>query len=191
MSGLYVLLLAALWLGLGWLLLRLWRRLHKEKIGTPARAGAAVLLLVVWVGVPWYYTVGRKVLLDAQVRELCAKDGGIKVYEAVKLPPEKFDKWGMVKPYDPTQGENALGSEYFFGRDTHYFRRGNPEIWRTHIQIVRRVDNKMLGEATRYSRRGGDLPGPWHESSFACPVEAGQEALIQSIFKSTNEGGRQ
>lgn len=127
----------------------------------------------------------EKARLDAQVKELCAKDGGIKVYETVKLPAERFDQWGMVRPYDPTQGENSLGSEYIFKRDTNYFKKGNPEMWSTHVQIVRRSDNKLLGESTRYSRRGGDLPGPWHESSLACPKDAGQEVLIQSVFMTT------
>ncbi len=52
--------------------------------------------------------------LDAEVRRLCAIDGGVKVYETVKLPPDKFDKWGMVNFYKPTQGENALGPDYVF-----------------------------------------------------------------------------
>lgn len=128
----------------------------------------------------------EKARLDQQVKELCAKDGGIKVYETVKLPAERFDQWGMVKPYDPTQGEHTLGPEYVFKSDVRYFKRGSPEMWSTHIQIFHRESNKLLGESIRYSRRGGDLPGPWHESSFACPRDAGQELLIRSVFIVTN-----
>jgi hypothetical protein len=40
---------------------------------------------------------------------MCAKDGGIRVYEMVKLPPEKFNEWGQVNFYRPTQKEQALG----------------------------------------------------------------------------------
>lgn len=36
----------------------------------------------------------EKARLDAQVKELCAKDGGIKVYETVKLPADRFNQWG-------------------------------------------------------------------------------------------------
>lgn len=131
----------------------------------------------------------EKARLDQQVKELCAKDGGIKVYETVKLPPDRFDQWGMVKPYDPTQSENALGPEYVFKRDISYFKKGNPEMWTTHVQILRRKDSKLMGESRRYSRRGGDMPGPWHDSSFACPNDAGQEALIRSIFLAENAEG--
>lgn len=114
-----------------------------------------------------------RVDLDAEVRRLCAVDGGIKIYEAVKLPPDKFDDYGQINFFRPTQGESALGPEYLFNRETTYYRKGNPELWRTHYVIARRSDNKVLGELIEYSRRGGDLPGPWHESSFGCPDPKG------------------
>jgi hypothetical protein len=85
----------------------------------------------------------------------------------------------MVNFYKPTQDENALGPEYIFKSETTYYRKGNPEMWRTHVQIIRRSDNRLLGESTRYSRRGGDLTGPWHPSSFSCPKDIG---LIEKIF---------
>ena len=121
----------------------------------------------------------EKARLDQQVKELCAKDGGIKVYETVKLPAERFDQRGMINNYRPTQGENALGPEYIFKSETTYYRKGNPEMWRDHHRIFRRLDGKLLSESVRYSRRGGDLPGPWHPSSFACPKEIG---LIEKTF---------
>ena len=126
----------------------------------------------------------EKARLDQQVKELCAKDGGIKVYETVKLPAERFDQWGMVKPYDPTQKENALGTEYVFKREIHYYRSGNPEMSREHYQVIRRSDGRLLGETILYGRGGGDMPGPWHDSSFSCPkpLEAGPNMLLKSIF---------
>ncbi|MBP9101513.1 MAG: hypothetical protein KBF68_09110 [Nitrosomonas sp.] len=37
----------------------------------------------------------EKARLDREVKRLCAIDGGIKVYETVKLPAERFGKdWG-------------------------------------------------------------------------------------------------
>jgi hypothetical protein len=126
----------------------------------------------------------EKARLDAQVRELCAKDGGIKVYETVKLPADSFDEWGMLKVYKPTQGENALGPEYRFHHDTHFYKKGNPQMSRSHYKIVRRSDSKLLGETVLYGRGGGDMPSPMHESSFHCPEPsvAGEVQLIQRIF---------
>jgi len=131
----------------------------------------------------------EKARLDQQVKELCAKDGGIKVYEAVKLSPDKFDQWGMVKPFDPAQGENTLGPDYIFKREIHYYRQGNPEMSREHYKVIRRSDSKLLGETILYGRGGGDMPGPWHDSSFSCPkpLEAGPNMLLKSIFFPSNK----
>jgi len=123
----------------------------------------------------------EKARLDQQVKELCAKDGGIKVYETVKLPADRFDQWGMVKPYDPTQGENALGPEYALKTSVDYIRQGNPSLRRYHVQVIRKRDGKLLGESIGYDRGGGDLPGPWQPSSFSCPTQHG-EIVLSRIF---------
>lgn len=131
--------------------------------------------------------------LDAEVKRLCAIDGGVKVYETVKLPPEKFNQWGQSNFYKPTQGENALGQEYLFKQSTHYYSEGNPEMSRQHYQIFRRSDGKLLGETILYGRGGGDLPGPWHDSSFTCPsyADAGINVLLKKLFiQSENKGAK-
>jgi hypothetical protein len=126
----------------------------------------------------------EKARLDEEVKRLCAKDGGIKAYETVKLPPEKFNQWGQPNFYDPTQGENALGPEYSYKFDIHYYRTGNPQMSRYHIQVIRRSDGKLLGEAISYGRGGGDVPSPMHDSTFSCPSsnEASEIALFKQIF---------
>jgi hypothetical protein len=119
--------------------------------------------------------------LDAQVRELCAKDGGVKVYETVKLPAEKFDKWGNIGV--PNKKYAKSSDEYYFETEIQYYREGNPSLERARTMIVRRSDGKVLGESIRYGRGGGDMPGPWHESSFDCPQIANAEGKLEtSIF---------
>ena len=122
--------------------------------------------------------------LDAEVKRLCAVDGGVKVYEQVRLPPDRFNRYGQVNFYRATQGENGLGPEYLFRETEEYYRRGNPQMSRIHMQVIRRSDNKLLGETVIYVRGGGDLPGPWHGSSFACPPfeEAGNVELFRRVF---------
>lgn len=122
----------------------------------------------------------EKVRLDEEVRRLCAKDGGIKVYETVKLPAEKFDEYGVVRV--PSK-RDAKGSDgYYYERDTTYLKTGDPAMWRSHHRIIRSSDGKVLGESIHYARRGGDIPGPWHESSFGCPYIGTQPSLENSIF---------
>lgn len=140
--------------------------------------------LTILLAAAFLLTACEKARLDQQVKELCAKDGGIKVYEAVKLPPDKFNQWGQPNFFNPAQGESALGPEYVFKETRHYYRTGNPQMSRTHYQVSRRSDGKLLGETVVYARGGGDLPGPWHESSYICPDpnRAGDVALLTQVF---------
>ena len=52
----------------------------------------------------------------------------------------------------------------------------------TKYKIHRKLDGKLLGEVIVYIRRGGDMPGPWHPSSFMCPEETGLNNLKKQIF---------
>ncbi|MBU1236747.1 MAG: hypothetical protein KJ634_12120 [Gammaproteobacteria bacterium] len=123
----------------------------------------------------------EKARLDEQVRELCAKDGGIKVYEIVTLPEEKFDSTGNVRiPFKQHAGPS---DEYFIETETVVLREGDPSLVRMSARVVRRSDEKVLGESIYYGRGGGDLPGPWHPSSFTCPNPAEKPYLEPSIFK--------
>ena len=126
-------------------------------------------------------TACEKTRLDLKVKELCAKDGGIRVYETVALPPEKFDKYGAV--HIPSKRDAKPADEYYYELDIQYLKTGNPEMSRSDYRIVRRSDGKVLGEMVRYGRGGGDMPGPWHESSFTCPpIAADQPTIEGSVF---------
>ena len=169
----------------------LWRR-----AGTPIRKGLVIAVSAAsFLGLLWL-AEGEKWLLDRQVRELCAKDGGVRVYETVKLPAAAFDEWGMPKMYHEsvenkaayrhddrqTVTEFSLGKEHVLKRDTQYYRRGNPDLFRMHTQVFRRYDKKILGESVFYKRGGGDLPGPWHGSSFMCPELGANVDVLRRVF---------
>ncbi len=155
----------------------------------------ALLLLVSSIVYAFFFS--EKARLDREVDRLCAIDGGIRVYETVKLPLDRFNEQGEVNFFRPTQGENALGSEYIFKWDIHYYKKGDstgkgPQestMGRDHFKIIRKSDMKLLGEFVLYSRVGGDLPGPWVPSSYRCPgLEANENILMQKIFIRSNEG---
>ncbi len=115
-----------------------------------------------------WIAIGRNMWLDHQVREMCAKDGGVKVYETVELTPDLLDKFDRI--YIPDKAEAKPSDEYYYDSAIHYYLDGNTKLSRTYHRIVRRSDGKVLGELTRYARAGGGLPGPWHGSSFMCPA---------------------
>lgn len=143
---------------------------------------ALVILLFLAIG----FFEGRKAYWDYQVREMCEKDGGVKVYETVKLPSEMLNQWGQVSFQIPTKQNAKPLDDYYFEWDVHHYLRGSPEVWRNHFTLVRVKDKKILGEAIGYSRRGGDFPGPWHESSFGCAPDADISVLKKHIFNSTD-----
>ena len=150
---------------------------------------ALLIFLLLWQGLPAF----NRWRADKLVDELCAKDGGIKVYETVKLPKYQFDKWGNAI----VRGKSFMepSDEYFYEHDSHYYERDkNPEwvkshrdqrieIIRGHSKYYRKHDNKLLGESMRYSRRGGEAIGPWHLSSYACPVDSKNELNKQIFLK--------
>lgn len=127
------------------------------------------------------YYEGRKYLADVQVRELCAVDGGIKVYETVTLPAERFDRFGNFKI--PMKKDAKASDEYYYEWTTSSIGQSNPEMWKSKFDVVRSSDKKVLGALISYHRRGGDFPSPMHESSFVCPDINVQSQFEKSIFK--------
>jgi hypothetical protein len=123
--------------------------------------------------------------LDREVKRLCAIDGGIKVYETVKLPKERFDKYGQIRV--PAKWLAKPEDEYYYESSTNYLIKGNPELWQSHYKLYRAHDNKLLGESIGYARVGGDMPGPWHHSSFSCPEKADITDVKKQIFIKTEE----
>lgn len=117
---------------------------------------------------------------------MCAKDGGVRVYETARLSAEKFDELKRVNFVLPDKTRAQAADEYYSETDRHYYRRGNPEVSRRHYRIIRRSDQKILGELVFYGRGGGDLPGPWHGSSFTCPNPT-QVRFESEIFVKANE----
>lgn len=159
----------------------LWRRSQSL-----FQKGLVVAASVVILAAPSLISNGMKWWYDRQVSELCAKDGGVRVYETVRLPRERFDKWGNVGIHE--KGYAKPADEYYYESVIHYYREGNPTLLRSRSWVVRRSDNKVLGEAISYGRSGGDVPGPGHGSSFHCPPIADAEGKIESsIFLKGNE----
>lgn len=119
--------------------------------------------------------------LDREVERLCAIDGGIKVYETVKLPTERFDQYGHIQI--PAKWLAYPEDEYFYEGVTNYLIKGNPELLQLRTWIYRRSDNKLLGESTVYMRRGGGIPGPWHMPAFICPQKTDVDMKEQIFTK--------
>lgn len=173
------------WIIVTWLGIKYGARfIRGAKSGRSARIALLIVGVIVWISTSFWYGGGRKVYYDAQVRQLCAKDGGVKVYEQVVLPTEWFDKWENLRI--PEKTRMISNDEYYYESTTTYLRQGNPKVVRYYTKIVRKSDGKVLGESVYYGRGGGDLPGPWHPSSFTCPNPTEKPYLEPSIFQKGN-----
>lgn len=118
--------------------------------------------------------------LDREVKRLCAIDGGVRVYETVKLSADRFTQFGSISiPYKEIAKPE---DEYYYESSTIYLIKGNPDMYKLHFKVYRIFDNKLIGESISYTRRGGDMPGPWHHSSFGCPENADITHLKKQIF---------
>jgi hypothetical protein len=128
------------------------------------------------------------------MNELCKKDGGVHVFETVVLPSEMFDQNGDAFPgWRSRSVVDRLGPSYSFARENVYLKKGDPvngqaELRRWHWTITRKSDNKVLAEATGYSRAGGDLIQIDHFSSNACPAGLGDAEVINAVFKREGKG---
>lgn len=181
MSGFYLLALIAIWLLVGWGVYRLWRFWTPfDLMRKILHIAIGVLLFSLWFGGAFWEVAGKKMYWDAKVRELCAKDGGIKVYEMVELPPNFIDKFGRISI--PEKSDAKSTDEYYYESVRDYSQNGDLTISRVQHQIVRRRDGKVLGELIRYGRSGGDLYGPWEASSFLCPDPTNTSNFENLVF---------
>ena len=142
----------------------------------------AVVLFGLWFGLCNF----RIWQADKFVDELCAKDGGIKVYQTVTLPKERFNQWGQFRVLDK-RVMNSNDEYYSVWEMTNIQGRqelhGNAlAIYQEHFTIYRVIDKKILGEAIIYVRRGGDAIGLDMSSSYSCPDVSDIE-LSKQIFK--------
>lgn len=187
MSGLYLLALIGIWLFVGWAIYRGWRRWSPMDLKSKVfHVAIGLLLFSLWFGGASWEVFGKKMYWDAKVRELCARDGGIKVYETVQLPAEQFDKYGNIGVSSKKYAKAT--DQYYYVIDERIIRNNDPRIIRYATRIMRRVDDKILGIAIRYGRGGGDLPGPWAASTYDCPsIENAEGKLEPSIFSKIGE----
>ena len=130
----------------------------------------------------------EKLWLDRQMEELCKKDGGVRVYETVKLPPEMFDQLGDPFPgWRTRKSEDRLGTEYLFEETDAILKDGDPlkgqgRLRRYYRKIIRRADKKLLGESVYYGRSGGDFIAFPHPTSKGCPASQSSNDVIKQVF---------
>lgn len=130
-----------------------------------------VPVLLIAAAVAWYaYCEARKAYWDKQVTQMCEKDGGATVFEAIALTADQRN--GMLDSFGalviPTANQIKPGSVVFSEKEEVYLNEAFPQVRRSEFRIKRLSDKKLLAKQIIYSRVGGDFPSPAHDSSFSC-----------------------
>lgn len=154
-----------------------------KKARTFLRAMAAIALssaLAACAG----WVPGRQSYWDAKMKEMCKNDGGVTIYEKLPISKSDIDLLGKVGekigiPAKELADPNAPAYEEL---NIAYLRKGNPQVTRSEIKIVRRADKAVIARAIIYARSGGDFPSPAHPSSFTCPSLNDVMSDLQRLF---------
>lgn len=130
----------------------------------------AASMVAVVLGGCMGWAPGRQAYWDAQVKEMCEKDGGVTVYERVKLTQSEYQQLGGARGIVPVPSRNTARTGNPFVADTTItkIREWNPEVYRQETLIIRVADGKILSRQIQYGRIGGDFPSPGHPSSYGC-----------------------
>ncbi|WP_037588298.1 hypothetical protein [Stenoxybacter acetivorans] len=171
MSAFYLMAVAFIWFKLTQWTGKLWLKWRKNKPNTSRLLIDLffVLIFLTWLAASFWYGGGRVYYYDAEVKRLCAIDGGVKVYEKVVLSPEDYDKL-MEEGLQSKDSNNQMAN--YFSEDTGTditIKKGNPTIKRSSSTVIARNDNRVVAEIISYYRIDGEFPVPWHSHGFSCP----------------------
>lgn len=131
------------------------------------------------------YVPGQQAYWDAQVREMCAKDGGVKIFENLHISRRDIELLGRIGGSIAIPSKNAASTNapaYSELKITE-IRGGNPRISRSESTVIRRADQAILAKWVVYSRSGGDFPtGLAEGTSFICPDLKSVTSNLQRLF---------
>lgn len=129
------------------------------------------IALVLIVLLAFGFFEGRKAYWDGQVKEMCAKDGGVKIGDVIDVDERTYEslrnKFGQIDI--PRVGDpRSVGSIAVHSYNDIYIRRSDPEVRRSEIVVTRASNGAIVAASITYSRVGGDLLA-LHPSYFSCP----------------------
>jgi hypothetical protein len=150
------------------------------------------ILWVLLLAVTGCVTTPRQMMADKLVDELCAKDGGGKVYETVIVPKNSFNERGDFTGLRFGKDTQPI-SDYYMVFEKNYISPytsgevGGLSVIRHITKVYRQKDNKLLGEQYIYERGGGDVFAIDASSSHSCKQGwTGGEIQEQIFLKAAN-----
>jgi hypothetical protein len=116
-------------------------------------------------GYRWYW--------EARVREMCEKDGGVRIFERVLVTPAQVKTLPRVGSHlvVPEEGNAKPDTPVFRRISRTQIRDDDPPIVRHEETIVRRYDQRIVGVAVSYSWTPVEYPSSFiaHPAKMWCP----------------------
>jgi hypothetical protein len=139
------------------------------------------LQLMLFVVIVLSGCTSEKNRLDAEAKRVCAIDGGIKVFEKVTLPPEKFHPNGVPR----ISSIDDQGFGYFRTASQRNLKSNfdEPTLIRHEYRVIRSSDKKVVAISVVYRRRGGSWwDGLMEGDGFTCPGDEVNTTFMQQVF---------
>jgi hypothetical protein len=158
----------------------------QQRGGATLKFVLAIPLVLILACVTWYVLSDQwQRYWDRRVVELCAKEGGVEIFQHVELTEEQFRTLPKVDGHvtgnasmnltlesEPTYAESKI----------EVVRENSPRVWKTTSLIRRKSDAEAVARYVRVSRLGGDPITVDHPSSFMCPPSEQIYADLSKIF---------
>jgi len=131
------------------------------------------------------YVPGAKAYWDAKVKEMCHKDGGVKIIKRVHLSEKDMDELRVYggKIGIPSRRAAPPQAPIYSELTFTTIREKNPRVERAEAKVVQQADGIVVARWVAYFRSGGDFPTGFSEStSYVCPTTKVIERDLQQLF---------
>jgi hypothetical protein len=110
---------------------------------------------------------------ESRVKEMCEKDGGVRIFEQVRVTREQARALPRVGDHLSVPPDWAAKPEHpvFIRERRLQIRDDDPPIGRNEQSIVRRIDQKVIGVAVSYTWTPVTYPYAFvaHPMKMSCP----------------------
>lgn len=149
-----------------------------------------IITAVIGLSVTWaLFWPSEKDFLNAQMAELCKKDGGVKVYEQVMRPAGSRNNQGILRSKEHKLNDGVYVTKIADSYELFMYPgvvliegdplKGEGRLSRYHSKLVRISDRKVLAEIVNYHRAGGDRWFAGMPSSSTCGIDTD---FLQKVF---------
>ena len=157
---------------------------HPTVFARAAIALAGVVVSAVMLQGCMGYAPGGQTNWDSKIRSMCERDGGMRVFERMRLTETQYQglrgRSGDIPIPSLRSGRHGYPVATRTTETT--LNERNPRVYREDTDYVRTADGKVLAKLVRYWRVGGDLPTFGHPTTLSCPDQQEAVGLERNLF---------